>query len=281
MTLVAVARRRWLTIAVVLCLLLAIVGLFAYRELHFDARREAMPDAPFDLLIQSGVSEGEAEAVRDGLRAADRYLRTEQNAGVKDRVEVRLAHAEGCEPFSSPAGPPTGWADARRLCLNTKAPGWRQQFADDPVLASIVTAHEHVHNVQAQLGCARSRDDHEWLWLFEGMAEHLSFGALVADGRWSDQRTMPLMREWGAGDAGLGPLSAYERTGADGDGAYALFTTATRYLDAQAPRPSALMNFCRSVGDGQPWHEAFEQAFGLSVEDFYERFAQARPQLTR
>ncbi|GLY16795.1 hypothetical protein Kisp01_38100 [Kineosporia sp. NBRC 101677] len=267
-------------IAGALVLLVVAAASVAWKELRFEARREAVAQAPFDLLIQPGVSEAEVAAVRDGLSVGFQYLNTQMDAGVRQRVQVRLAHQDGCEPFTSPAGPPTGWADARRLCLNTKAPGWREQFADDPALASIVAAHEHVHNAQAQLGCFAARDEHEWLWLFEGMAEHLSFQAMSRAGRWPDARTVPLMREWGAADPDLDQLRAYENGGAViGDAAYALFHIATRHLDALAPKASAMMDFCRSVGRGQPWHDAFEQAFGLTVDNFYARFEQNRSQL--
>ena len=271
-------RRVALVVASVLTLV-AMTGV-GWRETHFDGRREALPDAPFDLLIQPGVSEGEVVAVRDGLRAADQYLRTVLGAGASKRVEVRIAHTQGCQPLTSPAGPPTGWATDRLLCINTRAPAWRSQYARDPALAAGVAAHEHVHNVQGQLGCHRAREDHEWLWLFEGMAVHLGFQALVSAGRWPDAAAAGQIREWGVSDPVLLPLSHYERTGAGvGDPAYALFHLATRYLDEQAPRPTALADFCRAVGGGQPWRDAFTQAFGVPVDTFYSRFAAARPQL--
>jgi hypothetical protein len=257
--------------------LIAAAAAVTWRETRFDARRETLTDAPFDLLIQAGVSDAEVTAVRDGLRAADRHLRTVLDAGASDRVEVRLARSQGCRPLDSPAGPPTGWAEATLLCLNTRAPAWRSQFADDPALIAGAAAHEHVHNVQAQLGCLRSRDEHEWLWLFEGMAVHLAFQSMVTAGRWPDSAASAQMRDWGLADVAGQPLSAYERTGAGiGDPAYALFHLATRHLDAQAPRPSAMMDFCRSVGHGRPWRDAFAEEFGISVNDFYAHFAAVR-----
>lgn len=274
-------QRRWASIGATLVVLLVAAAAVAWRETRFDARHEAMADAPFDLWIASGVSDAEVTAVRDGLRAAHLHLRAVLDAGVTERVEVRLARSQGCRPFASPAGPPTGWAEARLLCLNTKAPAWRSHLADDPAQIAVVAAHEHVHNVQAQLGCLRSRDDHQWLWLFEGMAVHLAFQSMVTAGRWPDTAVHAQLRDWGLADADLEPLPAYERDGAGvGDPAYALFHLATRYLDGQAARPSALMDFCRSVGRGRPWRDAFTETFGVSVDDFYARFAAARPGLT-
>ncbi|MEU4624789.1 hypothetical protein AB0G04_33060 [Actinoplanes sp. NPDC023801] len=263
-----------------LLLTLATVAGVVWRETHFDARLEALPDAPFDLLVQAGVSDGEVAAVRDGLRAADRHLRTVLGTGVTQRVEVRIARSQGCQPLASPAGPPTGWATDRLLCLNTRAPAWRSQYARDPALAANVAAHEHIHNLQGQLGCHRARQDHEWLWLFEGTAVHLGFQSLVTAGRWPDATATEQIRRWGVADPVLGPLPDYATDGTGvGDPAYALFHLATRYLDEQAARPTALVDFCRAVGTGQPWRDAFAEAFGMPVDTFYTRFAAARPQL--
>ena len=272
--------RRRRAVAAALAVLVTAAVAVVWRETHFDARREALPGAPFDLLVQPGVGDAEVAAVRDGLYAADRHLRTVLRANVTRRVEVRLARTQGCQPLASPAGPPTGWAVARRLCLNTRAPAWRHQFAEDPTLIAAVAAHEHVHNAQGQLGCLRPAGEHQWLWLFEGMAVHLAFQSLVAAGRWPDSRAPAQLRDWGLADADLDPLPAYERSGAGGgDAAYALFHLATRQLDAQAARPSALMDFCRAVGGGRPWRDAFAEAFGMPVDEFYDRFAAARPGL--
>jgi hypothetical protein len=109
---------------------------------------------------------------------------------------------------------------------------------------------------------------------------HLAFQSLVAAGRWSDTDAAAQLRDWGLGAADLEPLAAYERAGAGvGDPAYALFHLATRQLDAEAPRPAALMDFCRAVGGGRPWRDAFTEAFGRPVDDFYARFEAARPGL--
>ena len=246
----------------------------------FPAERETLPGLPVELAVQDGVSAAEVAEVRAGLRAADAYLRTVQGQGVTRRVEVRVARSDGCTAFASSAGPPTGWADAGRLCLNTRAGAWRQQFAMDPALIAQLVAHEHVHNVQAQTGCSAGPDEHEWLWLFEGMATHLAFRAMVADGRLPEAAAGEQMRRWGVGDPGLRPLREYERSGAgDGDAAYALFHLATRRLDELAPRPDAMLDFCRRAAAGTPWREAFAAAFGLSVEEFYAGFERDRRRL--
>lgn len=272
--------RKLLIAAVTVTVLATTAGIVIWRLADFPARHEALPGLPFDLAVQAGVSEAETAEVRAGLRAADGYLRSTQGAGVSRRVEVRVAHSDGCTFAASPAGPPTGWADARMLCLNTRAGAWEEQFRLDPALIAQLVAHEHVHNVQAQVGCFAGPDEHEWLWLFEGMATHLAFRAMVAAGRMPAAAADEQMRRWGAADPGLRPLRAYERGGASvGDGAYALFHLGTRYLDDLAPRPDAMLDFCRRAATGTAWREAFAAAFGVTVDDFYARFERDRPAL--
>jgi hypothetical protein len=273
-------RPRWWVTAAVVGVLAVTAGVVAWWGMRFPARHEALAGTQFDLLIQPGTSPRDIAAVRDGLLTGDHYLRTVMGAGVDRHVEVRLSWSNGCEPFSSPAGPPTAWANAEQMCVHLKAPAWRSQLAKDPAQAQAVAAHEEVHTVQAQLGCLNQKDDHEWLWLSEGMAVHIAFQSQVAAGRWADSAAGEQIRQWGVADPTLGPLATYERGAAGvGDPAYALFHLATRYLDNLAPRRTALLDFCRSVAAGSAWRDAFAQAFGLSVDTFYARFAEARPEL--
>lgn len=275
----AVSPRRRVLIAVVALVVVAAGGV-VWRLAAFPARHETLPGLPIDLRVQAGVSDAEVAEIRAGLRAADAYLRTVQGAAVAKRVEVRVARSRGCTFGASAAGPPTGWADADRLCLNTRAGAWRDQFALDPALIAQLVAHEHVHNVQAQIGCSAGPDGHEWLWLFEGMATHLAFRAMVADGRRPETAAGEQMRRWGVASPDLQSLRAYERGGAGaGDPAYALFHLGTRYLDDLAPRPDAMMDFCRRTAAGVAWRDAFAAAFGLSVDTFYARFEADRPGL--
>ncbi|GIH79831.1 hypothetical protein [Planobispora longispora] len=273
----SLGRRRVVVWAAVATVLLVLCGGAAWSLTRFEARHEALAEPPADLMIQPGVSAAEVEAVKGGLRAADRYFRSVLGTGVDERVEVRLARERGCRWPMSATGPATAWAESHFLCVNTMSPTWREVMADDVTAARSIVAHEHVHNLQGQIGCRRSSDEHEWLWLFEGMAVHLAYQAMVAEGRWKDEEALDQIRRWGVDDPQLGPLSAYERTGAGaGDPAYALFHLATRSLVQQAGEPSSLLTFCRQVARGRPWREAFAGAFGLSVEAFYARFEEER-----
>ena len=270
--------KRWWT-AAALAIAIAVGALVMWSPwIRFQAHRIPLSGTPFVLLVQPGVADGEVAAIEDGLRAQDRYLRTVLGQGVTGRVEVRIARNRGCKFGDSPAGPPTAWADRGRICVNTKAPGWRTQYRQDTALAAQVVAHEHVHNRQAELGCLREPENQEYLWLVEGMAVHLGFAAMVAAGHWSDAEAAVQLRRWGVTSPGPQPLKAYEHR-SDGDASYALFWLAVRDLTAKAARPDALFDFCRLTGSGTGWREAFTTVFGMPVDTFYAGFEQRRPQL--
>ncbi|MBG0827022.1 hypothetical protein HS041_04495 [Planomonospora sp. ID67723] len=270
-------RRRAAVWAAGAAVLLALCGGVAWNLTRFEARHEALTGPPADLMIQPGVSAAEVEAVKGGLRAADRYLRSALGRGADERVEVRIAREQGCRWPMSATGPATAWAESHFLCVNTMSPTWREVMAGDVTAAQSIIAHEHVHNLQGQVGCVRPSGEHEWLWLFEGMAVHLAYQAMVAEGRWKDGEAIDQIRRWGVDDPKLGPLQDYERTGTGlGDPAYALFHLATRSLVEQSEGPRSLLEFCRETARGRPWREAFAGAFGLSPEAFYARFEEER-----
>ncbi|MDH2429540.1 hypothetical protein [Sphaerisporangium sp. TRM90804] len=257
--------------------LLVLAAGVVWSAARFDGRRVAMAGLPFDLVIQPGVTGPEVRAVEDGLRLADRHLRSALGQGVRERVEVRLARGQGCRWRTSADGPSTAWAEPRLMCVNTLSPGWREAMTAGTGQAQDVIAHEHVHNLQGQVGCFRAADDHEWLWLFEGMAVHLAYRAMVDGGRWREEDEIGRIRSWGADDPSLGPLSGFERTGAGlGDPAYALFHLAVRSLARGPNGTPALLDFCRATAQGRPWRTAFADAFGITLDTFYTKFEQLR-----
>jgi hypothetical protein len=71
------------------------------------------------------------------------------------------------------------------------------------------------------------------------------------------------------------PLAVYEREGGRPP-QYAMWHLATRMLVRDARQPYAPVEFCERVGAGAPWRTAFRRSFGVSVDDFYARFAAAR-----
>jgi hypothetical protein len=159
--------------------------------------------------------------------------------------------------------------------VDTLAGGWRANVPAHPPVAESIAAHELTHVWQAQLGCLPSAGDHQYLWLVEGSATALGFAAVEAAGDIDARGVAAELQQWGRSARGLSTdLRRYEREGG-GDAHYALWARAVQQL--LRPRgPVALRDFCRAVGRGTPWREAFAQAFGMTVDHFYATFS-SRP----
>jgi hypothetical protein len=266
-----------MVVAGIIGVMLASVAVYLWRRDTFDGRRIPLADLPFVLVAAPGVGDDDIRIVEDGLRIADDYLRGQLGSGVSRRVEVRLAHNKGCQRGMPPVGSSTAWALPEMLCVNTRSDGWRADVGRDPDDAAGVVAHEHIHNLQGQTGCFPQPGEHRWLWLFEGMAEEVSFRALIAAGRRTENDLLDRVRRMRVADPTLGPLSGFERSGAErGDPAYALFHLAVHRLTQWSAGPRALLDFCGRVAGGTAWTAAFEDAFGLPLSRFYQRFEEDR-----
>jgi hypothetical protein len=237
------------------------------------------------LRVQDGVKPQELQAVRDGLRLADRYAARALAWRVRGTVEARVARSDGCRPFQASGGSLVGDGGDHFLCVDTASPGWQWLMLKDRVAAISIPAHEYVHVLQAELGCLPDGTDQEqYRWIFEGMATDLAWRALIAAGRATRARAMRTIRTDGAFDSNLEGLPKYERDNGR-EPEYALWHLAIVHLlreavaarAAPATRPEiALRRFCARVGAGRPWRAAFARSFGLPVGEFYARFDLAR-----
>jgi hypothetical protein len=137
-----------------------------------------------------------------------------------------------------------------------------------------------VHVLQGELGCLQSPLHERFRWILEGMAEEVSWQALVSAGRTTRSHVDRQISNDGAFDPNLEPLQMYEIDGGR-DPEYALWHVAVRRLlqaavaSGAAPvrRPElALEGFCARIGARRSWRLAFERSFGISVDRFYATF---------
>jgi hypothetical protein len=254
-------------------------GAFAYwHDTRFPAHAERLGGVPVELLVQRGVHARELGAIKRGLRVEHRYMKRTFGRTVRGPVVARVAHGSGCHPFQASGGALVGEADDGFACIDTSSLGWQWLVLKDLTAATSISAHEYVHVLQAELGCLPREQTYRWI--VEGMASELAWRALIEAGRATDARAKRTIRQDGAFDTNLEPLSNYEReTGRDRE--YALWHLAVRRLLRKAvdlgvapgARPElALYRFCARVGQGQPWRAAFRRSFGLRLDDFYADF---------
>ncbi|WNV74278.1 hypothetical protein [Geodermatophilus sp. DSM 44513] len=269
------SRRLRAGLIATVVLLVVAGGVVAWLA-RFPADVQPLAGTPFRLEVQDGVPAGEVAQLRDGLRAIDGYLDAEVGVDVPGPVQVRVSWSQGCGFLLGPTSVATAWVDgADFICLNAAHPRWRQAVSEDRRYPAYVAAHEHVHNLQAHLGCFRDGEDHEWQWLFEGMAEHLAYAALIQAGLATQQDADDHISRFGGLPEAGDELGDYERSSAAAADAYGLFQLGARVL-AETSGPAAFADFCRAVAGGQPWRESFADSFGMSVEDLYDEVAARR-----
>lgn len=257
-----------------------LAGAVFWQETRFPATVDRVGATPFELVVQPGVPSGDVDRIRSGLEAIDSYLRTEVGVGVDGPVEVRVSWSQGCRPFLGPDSVSTAWVDGPGfMCINAAHPRWQPLVERHASFPAYVAAHEHVHNLQAQLGCFASSEDHEWQWLFEGMANQLAYAALVdADVVTAEEAELAIWEHGGLQDDDR-TLADYEQSSDRAGDAYGLFHLGARGLFERVASPRAFAEFCRATASGTPWHDAFAHSFGVTVPEHYANVERERERL--
>src|SRR5262249_38666878 len=124
-------------------------------------------------------------------------------------------------------------------------------------------------------------DDASPAWLIEGMAEYLSYQAVIDRGL-ARARAVADYQAWAVADGGDGlELKRVEALGAfqsAGGPIYPLSYLAIQYL-VEDGSVGDLDRYFRAVGAGQDWRSAFEDVFGRDVDTFYAAFDRWRRDL--
>lgn len=138
-------------------------------------------------------------------------------------------------------------------------------------------AHEYFHMLQFErayddaASCCESRERLGPQWLVEGAAEYVAFRILA------DSKRLNLEREiaWHTQQAGKVDLSLAEMHTRDGYYSDPLASSAgmiAAHMLAESAGLGALGQFYTELGTGQPWSDAFEAAFGETLEAFQARY---------
>ena len=148
---------------------------------------------------------------------------------------------------------------------------WKTQIGES---RNGVSAHEYVHVYQFQNGCGSIAQEHLSApkWFYEGEAVLFSF-KVMSEAGWSFPFSIQQMIPQAKQETGL--LKSFETNEGTSNAnllfAYPLFATAVDYLIKDKPI-TALDDFCANIGKGQAVSAAFQNAFGITLEKFYEDF---------
>ena len=147
---------------------------------------------------------------------------------------------------------------------------------------ALTLAHEYMHIVQLSFEPSYARPKMDEIpftgpqWITEGIAEYMA-GFSELSYRRTNTRA-PSFDEWiedkifysGSINASLKDLATLSGM-ASVPRSYNLSTWAVGLL-AERSGTSSLFEYFKLTGSTGNWREAFQQAFGLSVDDFYENF---------
>ncbi|HEU4321983.1 MAG TPA: hypothetical protein VFS21_02435 [Roseiflexaceae bacterium] len=270
-------RRVALAFAAAVALLLIAGGVYLWHNLVFSGETRPIAGTRHFFVVQPGVTEQDLALVSEGLRLADQFFVARIGHAMDNAIEVRMARTTPCLPFLPLDRSPTAVADRELICVNTVGHAWTKVVPQDRPLGLSIIAHEHFHNWQAQFNCLPGPNDHEYAWWVEGSATYVGLHTTVAAGLMSEDAVRERMRQWGGFSDKLGPLASYEKR-ISGDAAYALAYRAIVDLVQRGGGEASLYRFCEQVGRGEAWRTAFEDAYGISVENFYTHFEGTRSQ---
>lgn len=134
-------------------------------------------------------------------------------------------------------------------------------------------AHEYVHVLQSHLSNFQLISLP--LWTYEGPATYLDS---IYHGNWSrtSTDTQSVRENMIRRLEGITVRLAETFEGPERNLAYSLGALASEYLDEHHGGTDALLDFWRTLAVSSDWITAFKRTFGISVDDFYERFAEYR-----
>ena len=172
------------------------------------------------------------------------------------------------------------------ILIDTGNFGWQRQIQSNKDIGGEwrprLVAHEYVHVFQFQNGCSFDYVEHPIApiapkWFIEGEAEWLSYKATIDAGQLPPisipQLVTPPAKQV------VGSLESFEKPQSvqltESSPTYFLFNMAIDYLmkDRQI---KTLDDFCANIGNGMSMPKAFETAFGIPLDKFYEDFESYR-----
>ena len=215
--------------------------------------------------IDEAVSSRDQELIRTGIRLAADYLDEAFGGRTRGPILVTISADQGA---SRPAAAGHG-----RIAFHTTHPYWQQ--APEWRRAQLA-AHEYVHSLQLERGCAANTATP--LWLVEGTAELVSFHVVIHGGLMTAEQARTYNVAQATTEPPLTPLRELARHRPEASEVYALYALAVEHLAARDGLLS-LRQFCETVAAGQPWSEAFASAFGPTPEAFFEEFERYRQKL--
>jgi hypothetical protein len=211
------------------------------------------------LFLPTGIKASDRSKIVQGLDAGKAYVDVHLSAiQIPVCVDVRF-------DVDRNGG---GQTSGTRVLLFTAPAGWRYAMAWH---LSKVMAHEYGHLWQR---ATRGNSSPEPNWLIEGVAEYIGYRALI-EARVVGENELRGFAQSNAEHESATLRSFEPRPPAAPQANYGLVYLALEYL-LEDRGPASLQAFYVGLAQGKAWQEAFQSAFGLSSDSFYDRFESHR-----
>lgn len=220
------------------------------------------------------VTEDDKSFVITGISAMDFYLNKWFGKSINQPAGLRI---NAGETNSVGGDSQVVLEDGKAVILiATGSSAWKKMIEDNKYGGEFrdwLSAHEYVHIYQLHNGCVPPDTDWNYpKWFLEGEAEWLTYKVMQEANlisSWSNTQQVFLPRA----KQQTGLLKSFEKQKEVDHSVYPLFAMAIDYLMKNKPIKT-LDDFCANLagGKGMSMSEAFEAAFGISLDKFYEDF---------
>ena len=260
-----------------------------YNRIIRNVEAIVKPAAPSNVNYDIGpnVPADQVEIITTGLQMAQEFLDSDLGGGipedVRNQITVKIvATGRGNE---EPGGggaccTSTRWISGvptMRPFFDVAHPAWksRTEIGTRDANNRKIAVHEYAHNWQERLGCLSGRSRPRVLdaWMIEGSAEFIAYEAMTEDGEWSrEEVTELIIRRTRGLDSPLRDLPNRLAS-------YVGLAAVHRLVQSAPNGILSLRTLCEEVAAGSTLPEAFETAFGVSLDDFYAAFEKHRENL--
>ena len=228
----------------------------------------------------SGVSAEQRREIEEAVVLARKYLGEVYNVVVYAFSDLTCVPQQ---PDSPDITCPNlrgnlGIATANIIELNLATESWKRSHA----LRVSVVAHEYAHIVQNYNGSSQIATPLGVglgpIWLIEGGAEYLATWVVTSE-RITDYASA---REGRINQVKKinAPLRTVEDRGgarrAGGGSEYTLGFFGTEFLARNYGGEQNILKYFRATATSRTWHDAFKETFGISRDEFYEKFEEYR-----
>ena len=200
--------------------------------------------------------------------------------------EERSGDGGCCTDFSESSG-----SSAMRTFFDVAHPDWsprglsiwnRPWTVNADYWQTVV--HEYAHIWYHHLGCASMFHQPLGNWIGEGTAEYVANEAMIENGHMSREDRMDFMLRSALSTGQLDrPLRDFAEGAIRNIGiwpGHVGFVALHRIVPSAPGGILSLRTLCEEVGDGASVPDAFETAFGVSLDDFYADFEKYRKELS-